>query len=135
MSKLIGLDSYSINRRTVLKGAAAGATAVAAGGLFAPAVRAAGPVKIGYVTPQSGPLAAFGEADKFVIDAVSKIAGDKVQIITKDSQSDSNKAAEAAKSLIADEGVSLILVASTPETTNPVASVCEVEQIPCISTV
>ncbi|MDO8359522.1 MAG: ABC transporter substrate-binding protein [Devosia sp.] len=118
----------------MLKGAAAGAAAIGAGALFAPSVRAAGPIKIGYVTPQSGPLAAFAEADKFVIDAMSKLAGSGIQIVTRDSQSDPNKAAEAAKSLIVDEGVSLMVVASTPETTNPVSTVCEVEEMPCIST-
>jgi len=131
MSKLI---SPTMNRRTLLKGAAAGAAAVGASSLFAPAVRAAGPIKIGYVTPQSGPLAAFAEADKFVIDAMTKLAGSGIQIIARDSQSDPNKAAEAAKSLIVDEGVSLMVVASTPETTNPVSTTCEVEEIPCIST-
>jgi branched-chain amino acid transport system substrate-binding protein len=131
MSKLI---LPAMNRRTVLKGAAASAAAIGVGGLFAPAVRAAGPVKIGYVTPQSGPLAAFAEADKFVIDAMTKLAGDGIQIVVRDSQSDPNKAAEAAKSLIVDEGVSLMVVASTPETTNPVSTTCEVEEVPCIST-
>lgn len=131
MPKLI---SPAMNRRTVLKGAAASVAAIGAGGLFAPAVRAAGPVKIGYVTPQSGPLAAFAEADKFVIDAMTKLAGDGIQIVVRDSQSDPNKASEAAKSLIVDEGVNLMVVASTPETTNPVSTTCEVEEVPCIST-
>jgi len=136
MSKIRNVETMTLSRRSLLRGAAAGGAAFAVGGVFAPSIgRAAGPVKIGYVTPQSGPLAAFGEADKFVIDAVSKIAGSEVQIIARDSQSDSNKAAEAAKSLIADDGVNIMVVASTPETTNPVSSVCEVEQIPCISTV
>ncbi|MEQ1899955.1 MAG: ABC transporter substrate-binding protein [Devosia sp.] len=126
--------SMPLNRRNVIKGAAASVAAISAGGLFAPAVRAAGPIKIGYVTPQSGPLAAFAEADKFVIDAMSKLAGSGVQIVARDSQSDPNKAAEAAKSLIVDEGVNLMVVASTPETTNPVSTVCEVEEVPCIST-
>jgi branched-chain amino acid transport system substrate-binding protein len=135
MSKSRNTESLTLSRRLLLKGAAASG-AVAVSGIFKPAiVRAAEPVKIGYVTPQSGPLAAFGEADKFVIDTVGKIAGASVQIIVKDSQSDSNKAAEAAKSLIVDDAVNIMVVASTPETTNPVSTVCEVEQIPCISTV
>jgi branched-chain amino acid transport system substrate-binding protein len=31
--------------------------------------------------------------------------------------------------------IDLMLVASTPETTNPVATTCEAEEVPCISTV
>jgi branched-chain amino acid transport system substrate-binding protein len=33
-------------------------------------------LKIGYVSPQTGPLAAFGEADKFVIGEVQKLLKD-----------------------------------------------------------
>ena len=57
-----------------------------------------------------------------------------VEIIVKDTQSSPARAAEVTQELIA-EGVSMVLVASTPETTNPTASVCEANQIPCISTV
>ena len=79
MSKIRNVETMTLSRRSLLRGAAAGGAAFAVGGVFAPSIgRAAGPVKIGYVTPQSGPLAAFGEADKFVIDAVSKIAGSEV---------------------------------------------------------
>ena len=54
----------TLNRRTFVHGAVAG---VAAAGLprFA---HAADTLKIGYVSPQTGPLAPFGEADKWVID-------------------------------------------------------------------
>ncbi|HVY19793.1 MAG TPA: ABC transporter substrate-binding protein [Bauldia sp.] len=133
-----------LTRRTVLKGAAASAAAVGASSIFAPAVHAASPVKIGYVTPQSGPLAPFAEADKYVIDTMTKLIGGGVkgaggdlpiQIVTKDSQSDPNRAAEAAKSLIVDDKVDIIVVSSTPETTNPVSTVAEQEEVPCISTV
>ena len=41
--------------------------------------------------------------------------------MVKDSQSNPNRAAEVAKELIVDDEVDLMLVASTPETTNPVA--------------
>lgn len=123
--------------------AAAGA-ALAAGPLFAPAVRAATTVRLGYVSPQTGPLAAFAEADQFVIngfmEAVKggiKVGGEtaNVEVVVKDSQSNPNRAAEVAKELIVDDGIDLMLVASTPETTNPVSTQCEIEEVPCISTV
>ena len=55
-----------LNRRSMIKGAAASGVTIAAG-VFAPAVHAAKTLKLGYVSPQTGPLAAFAEADNFVI--------------------------------------------------------------------
>ena len=37
-----------------------------------PRSRAAKPLKLGYVSPQTGPLAAFAEADDFVISASAR---------------------------------------------------------------
>src|SRR4029078_6067505 len=51
----------------------------------------------------------------------------------KDSQSNPNSAAEVAKELIVDDEVDLMLVASTPETVNPVSTKCGIEQVPGIS--
>ena len=101
-------------------------------------------IRIGYVTPQTGPLAAFAEADEFVIKQVYETLGGSIEtangpvtleIIVRDSQSNPNRAAEVARQLIVDDEVQLIVVASTPETTNPVSAQCEIEGIPCISTV
>ena len=58
-----------------------------------------------------------------------------VQIVVKDSQSSSNRAGEVASDLILKNKVDLMLVASTPETTNPVSDQCELNGVPCISTV
>jgi branched-chain amino acid transport system substrate-binding protein len=101
-------------------------------------------IKIGYVSPQTGPLAAFGEADQFVLDTVTELLSEgitigetvhPVEILVRDSQSDPNRAAEVAADLILTDEVDLILVASTPETTNPVSDQCEIYEVPCISTV
>jgi len=54
----------SLNRRTLVSSAVAG---IAITGLPRLAL-AADTLKIGYVSPQTGPLAPFGEADKWVID-------------------------------------------------------------------
>lgn len=127
-----------IDRRTLLKTTAAGGLIAAADGIFGPAIAAGKTAKIGYVSPQSGPLAAFAEADKFIIDgflSAAKSKGLQVQVVVKDSQSNPNRAAEVAKELIVSDKVNLMLVSSTPETTNPVSTTCEAEGIPCISTV
>lgn len=101
-------------------------------------------IKIGYVSPQTGPLAGFGEADSFVLEGVKKgfaagvaVAGvtHPVTILVKDSQSDPNRAAEVAGDLLLSDKVDLMLVASTPETTNPVSDQCEANGVPCVSTV
>lgn len=138
MSKLV--LTASLRRRFFL-----GATSLVAVAAMAPAVFAQEQtVKIGYVTPLTGPLAAFAEADEFVINQVNALlAGGvetasgkvNVEIIVRDSQSSPNRASEVARELIVDDEVQLLVVASTPETANPVSAQCEIEGIPCISTI
>ena len=133
-----------ISRRSVLQGMTGGVVAGATMTLASPSVFAAKSIKIGYVSPKSGPLAAFAEADDFVLGEFRKaikegvkIGADTYQIdlVTKDSQSNPNRAAEVTKELITRDNVGLVLVGATPETNNPVATQCEIEQIPCISSV
>jgi branched-chain amino acid transport system substrate-binding protein len=125
-----------ITRRKLLKSTAATGLTMAAGGLAAPALAQGAKIRLGYVSPQSGPLAAFSDADQFIIDGfLASDAGSNFEVIVKDSQSNPNRAAEVAKELIIDDEIDMMLVASTPETTNPVATTCESEEIPVISTV
>src|ERR1700722_10357552 len=142
--KQMGGNGFSFTRRKFLATSAATGAAVATSGVFAPAVRAATkPLKLGFVSPQTGPLAAFAEADNYnlglVRDALKggmKVGATtyNVEIVVKDSQSNPNRAAEVAKDLIVKDEINLMLVASTPETTNPVSTQCEIEGVPCIST-
>lgn len=125
-----------LTRRKLLKTSAATGLTLAAGGLAAPALAQGAKIRLGYVSPQSGPLAAFSDADKFIIDGfMASDAGANFEVIVKDSQSNPNRAAEVAKELIIEDEIDMMLVASTPETTNPVATTCEAEEIPVISTV
>ena len=121
-------------RRHLLKSGAA----LAASGLALPAIGGTAKIRIGYVTPQSGPLSAFSEADNFMTAQfldVARSQGLDVEVIVKDSQSNPNRAAEVARELITRKEVNLILLASTPETTNPVCTIAEAEAIPVISSV
>ena len=59
----------------------------------------------------------------------------KIEVLARDSQSNPNRAAEVAKDLIVKDKIDVMTVASTPETTNPVSTVCENEDLPCVSTV
>ncbi|UJW84958.1 ABC transporter substrate-binding protein [Devosia sp. SL43] len=125
-----------ITRRNLLKGTAATGLVAATGAFPMPAIAQGAKIRLGYVSPQSGPLAAFGEADSFVLaDFARNAAASNFEIFVKDSQSNPNRAAEVAQELIVDDGVDMILVASTPETTNPVTTTAEAEGVPVISTV
>ena len=59
-------SEFALDRRALVKGALASGAGLAATAVFAPAVHAAKTLKLGYVSPQTGPLAAFAEADNFV---------------------------------------------------------------------
>jgi branched-chain amino acid transport system substrate-binding protein len=129
----------TIDRRRFVQG-----TAVIAVAAHHPALWAADTLKIGYVSPQTGPLAPFGEADKWVIEQMKgafkgglTVAGKKydVQVVLKDSQSNPNRAGEVASDLILKDKVALVLTAGTPETANPVCDACELNEVPCVSSV
>ena len=132
----------NLTRRSVLSGitAAAAAPAVLK---FTRAYAANPTIKIGHVSPRTGPLAGFAEADEHVLENIQKLfsAGLQnngknysVEIISKDSQSNPNRAAEVAADLILNEEVDIIVAASTPDTTNPVSDQAEVNEVPCITT-
>src|SRR5262249_32418791 len=99
-------------------------------------------LKIGYVSPQTGPLAPFGEADKFVIGAVQTLLQDGIsiggrthpaQVVARDSQANPNGAGEVAADLILKEKIDIMAVGNTPETANPVSDQCELNEVPCVS--
>ncbi|WP_285100439.1 ABC transporter substrate-binding protein [Promicromonospora sp. MEB111] len=102
-------------------------------------------LKIGFVSTETGSSAPFGEANTYVIESMEKWFADNpvtvdgaeqtVEIIVKDSQSDSARAGEVAAELINSDGVDLVLTSSTPDITNPVSEQCEANSVPCISTV
>jgi branched-chain amino acid transport system substrate-binding protein len=132
----------AVDRRTVVRRGL--------GILAAPAVLRAIPanaqsksIKIGHVSPRTGPLAGFGEADGFILDQVRGIlakgleSGGKtypVEIVSKDSQSSGTRASEVTAELILRDKVDLIVGSATPDTTNPVADQAEVNEVPCITT-
>jgi branched-chain amino acid transport system substrate-binding protein len=140
----MGNTSTYPSRRSVVAGLGVGAAgALAAPGLFSRAARAAGrTVKIGMVSPATGPIAAFGEADQWVLGEVRKvlasgigIAGEQhpVEIVYRDSQSNANRAAEVAAQLINNDKVDIMVASSTGDTTNPVSDQCEVAGVPCVT--
>lgn len=100
-------------------------------------------IKIGFISPQTGPLSVFGETDNFTVKNVKEALKSgltingvnyAVEIIVKDSQSNPNRASSIAQELINKEKVDLLLTAATPDTTNPVSDQAELAGVPCIST-
>jgi len=57
----------------------------------------------------------------------------QVEIITKDSQSNPNRASEVAAQLINNDKVDIMIASSTSDTTNPVADQCELAGVPCVT--
>ena len=100
-------------------------------------------IKVGFVSPLTGPLAAFGETDQWLVEQWGKAVADGVkcgdgqthpiEIIIKDSQSDSNRAATVAGDLVTNDGIDVMMVASTPDTVSPVSDQAEALQVPCVS--
>ncbi len=130
-----------VTRRELMAGAGALAAAAAIG--VRPAL-AADVIKVGFISPRTGPLAGFGETDGYVLDLVRKslangleIGGKtyQVEILDQDTQSDPSRAGQLAKDLINNQGIDLMLAVSTPETINPVSDACEAAGVPCLSTV
>lgn len=123
---------------------AGGSTATTAGATATTGAAPAGTIKIGFISPRTGPAAAFGEPDPYVLDLVRKtlasglsIGGKTyaVEIIDKDGQTNPAQGAAVAQELINSSKIDLMLATSTPETTNPVADACEAAGVPCITTV
>ncbi|WP_423065151.1 ABC transporter substrate-binding protein [Devosia sp. CN2-171] len=99
-------------------------------------------IRIGFVSPQSGPIGIFGDGDPYVLDLVRKTVAEGIDVggkrygvefINKDTQSDPVRAAQVAKDLINGDGVDFVLSTSTPETVNPVADACEAAGVPALS--
>jgi len=137
------MEKVDQQRRNVVKLiAAGGASAIASPWTFQSSRAASKIIKIGMITPETGPIAAFGEPSKWVAEGVSKALGDgitvagqtyRVEILNRDSQSNPNRASEVATQLINNDKIDLMVASSTSDTTNPVADQCELAGMPCIT--
>jgi len=134
------LPPTDASRRTFLKRSAA---AAAVAGFGADAAFAADEVvRIGYVSPKTGPFAPFAEADEFILQEVRKavargltIGGKtyKVEILSRDDQSREDRASNLAAELINKDGVDLML-SQGALTVVGVSQQCELNGVPSVST-
>ena len=99
-------------------------------------------IKIGHVNSQTGVAAPAAEADPFILDQIRTALAKgitnggenyQVQIISKDSQSNTNRASAVAAELILKDKVDLLVSSGAPDTTNPVADQAEANEVPCIT--
>lgn len=102
-------------------------------------------IKIGAALPMTGGLASFGpmiEAGyQQLVDDVNAAGGIEidgqshdVELIVRDSESDSTKVAEATRSLVLDDGVVGLLGSVTPPLQVPASTVADAEGIPFVGT-
>jgi branched-chain amino acid transport system substrate-binding protein len=134
-------DRGKLLKRAVATGAGLGLAPYIATSAFAQSNRT---IKIGFVSPLTGSLASFGEADTYTVAQMRKLFSRglrigssrfPVEILQRDSQSNTNRGSTVAQSLILDDDIDLMLVNSTPITANPVSDVCEANGVPCIASI
>jgi branched-chain amino acid transport system substrate-binding protein len=112
------------------------------------ATTAAGPeggrdVKVGVIVPQTGIFAAFSSAVDWSVKRWSEALKDgvvakdgknhKIVTVVRDTQSDSNRAAQVTGDVIQNEKVDAVLSGGSPENVNPSADQCEAMGVPSIS--
>lgn len=100
-------------------------------------------IRLGWVSPTTGPIAGFGQADDYIMAGIEKAIGEGLEIngktysvrfIRKDTQSSANRAAEVASQLILEDEVHMMLSSSTADTVLPVTDQCELNEVPSVST-
>jgi len=146
MSKKEKLSRREFMKKTGALGAAIAITG-GLGTLAKPArAQARDHILIGHPNPSTGPIASFGEAspwaDELAIEEINKQGGIfikeakkklplKVKVV--DTASDPTKAADVASKLILNDKVDIMVALHTPDTVNPVTSMCERYQVPCVA--
>lgn len=144
------LFQNGLDRRSFLKAAGVGAGAVGATTLLASCgIKGSGGgstdvLKIGFVSPQTGPISSFAGSDNYVVKKVNELlskgftAGGKkrkIEIVVKDTQSTATRASQVTKELITQDKVDIVVSSGTPDTGNPVADQCEAAGVPNVTTI
>jgi branched-chain amino acid transport system substrate-binding protein len=139
-------------RRQVVRGAGLGALTLSAASAAACSSGLKGSgggstsstLKIGYVSPQTGSLSSFAQSDPFVLNRLAPVLAKgfskggktyKVEIVVEDSQSTTTQASAVTTKLITQDQVDIVVASATPDTANPVSSVCEANGVPNVTTI
>ena len=151
-------STAQLTRRDFLKTAGVAGVALGAGGALGGTLAACGSssggssggsdgegreIKVGFVTPLTGPLASFGVPDAWCVKQWEASVKDglkcgdgqvhPIKFLVRDTQSDTNRAAQVTGDLITNDGVDVVMAASTADTVPPVADQCEALQVPCVT--
>ncbi|MFV1493235.1 ABC transporter substrate-binding protein [Phaeobacter sp. JH18-32] len=129
----------SFSRRSFLAG-----TAAATGALAMPSIATAASkkVRIGFISPLSGPRASFGTSDQWMVDSIRKQlegglnAGGsthEVEIIVKDNQSNMNRSISAGNELILRDQVDMLLI-NDGDAAVALGEIADIHGIPTMST-
>jgi len=101
-------------------------------------------LKIGYVSPQTGALSSFAQSDSFVLKRLAPVLAKgfskngktyTIDIVVEDSQSTTTQASAVTTKLITQDQVDIVVASATPDTANPVSSVCEANGVPNVTTI
>lgn len=140
----------AVDRRGFLRMVGTGAAvlgtsaALSACGLKGSGATSSDVLKIGLVSPQTGPLASFAAPDQFVISNITEslrngitVGGKtrRIEVVVKDTQSSPTRATEVTKQLITSDAVDIVIASGTPDTANPVADQCEASGVPNVTTI
>jgi branched-chain amino acid transport system substrate-binding protein len=137
------INKTGISRRQFTLSALVGGAVVAMNPTLA-AAKSDKKLRLGFISPRTGHLGAFGETDPFVLSQVRQVLANgltinnvnyDIEILDRDSQSDPSRAGQLAKDLINNENIDFMLATVAPETINPVSDACEAAGIPCLSAV
>ncbi len=100
-------------------------------------------LKVGWVTMTTGAFAGLSEPDDFLLDLYKTTIGDglvcgdgkkhPVSWVVKDSQSDTNRAAEVTGELITGDNPDLVFGGMTPVVCIPAGQQCEANGVPCVT--
>jgi branched-chain amino acid transport system substrate-binding protein len=103
-------------------------------------------ILVGHPSSLTGPLAGLGEPTQWTVERFEKFinkdggiylkdAGKQLPVKIKivDTESDPAKSADLSSQLILKDKIDLMMVMYTPDIVNPVTSVCERYEMPCIS--
>ena len=100
-------------------------------------------VKVGWVTMTTGVYAGLSEPDNFLLALYKKTIGDgligadnqkhPITWVVKDSQSDTNRAAEVTGQLITSDKPDIVIGGMTPVVNIPVGQQCEANGVPSIT--
>ncbi|MGV0820332.1 ABC transporter substrate-binding protein [Martelella sp. AMO21009] len=129
-------------REALLLGGAYAVAGTLIGRSIRPAFAAGRTLKIGIVSPRTGPMAAFAEPTEFVVARILEATGGAIEnagvrypleVVERDTQSNPNRAAEVTQDLILSEGVDVVLCYGGPENANPASDQCELNGVPCLA--